>query len=147
MNVKYVILYKLKNRKNIEDIVNICRRLNIEVIYIPREDSEYVPENVQISRDIYEIVHGLEDNVSFIVLETYGDKYLTEIDLGENICVIVGAEDTGIPEIEINKLPRDRTHVVKIPMGVYGASYNVVTSLIMMLTECLIRTYDEGILD
>ncbi len=139
MRVRYVILYKLKNKKNIEDICEICRRLKIDVIYISREDTTYIPENVKIYRDINEIVEKLDQDIEYIVLETYGNKYISELEVEKDTCIIVGAEDTGIPEKEVEKLPKDRTHIVKIPMGIYGTSYNVVTSLVMMITEFLIR--------
>ncbi|NPA69311.1 MAG: TrmH family RNA methyltransferase [Crenarchaeota archaeon] len=139
MKITHVILYKLKNRKNIEDIINICRNINIDVIYIAREDVEYVPENIKVFRSIEECLREIENVDQYIILETYGDKYLSEIEFKDKICIIVGAEDLGIPEREVEKFPRERTYVVKIPMGRYGSSYNVVTSLIMMFTEFLIR--------
>ncbi|NPB00442.1 MAG: tRNA (cytidine(34)-2'-O)-methyltransferase [Crenarchaeota archaeon] len=139
MKITHVILYKLKNRRNIEDIVEICRNLNIEVIYIARDYVEHVPENMKVFRSIEECLREIENVDQYIILETYGNKYLPEIDFKNNICIVVGAEDLGIPEKEIEKFPRERTCIVKIPMGRYGSSYNVVTSLIMMLTEFLIR--------
>ncbi len=139
MKITHVVLYKLKNRKNIEDIVNICKNLNVDVIYIAREDVEYVPENIKIFRNIEECLREIENVDQYIILETYGNKYLPEVEINGRVCIVVGAEDLGIPEKEVEKFPKDRTCIVKIPMGRYGASYNVVTSLIMMLTELLIR--------
>ena len=142
MRVKYVIMYKLKNLKNIEDIVQICKANNIKPIYIQREDIE-IPniEDILYYRDIEEAYKSIDDgNIKYVVLETYGDKYVNEIDLSSSdIAIIVGAEDIGIPKDELVKIDSSRVQVVRIPMNIQGTSYNVVTSLVMLITEVMFQ--------
>ncbi len=71
----------------------------------------------------------------FIVLETYGTRYLNEIEAqpDRDVVLVVGAEDYGIPINEVAKLPH--SIVARLPTSVEGMSYNVVSSLVMAIYE------------
>ncbi len=140
MSVRYVIMYKLKNKKNIEDIVNICLKNSIEPILILREDVENIEiESLKTFRNIEEAINYISSecrNITYIVLETYGNEYTFDVEYRGNLCIIVGAEDIGVPEDEVTKIVGNK-HIVKIPMKIQGTSYNVVSSFVMLLTEIL----------
>lgn len=89
-----------------------------------------------------EIVDREPDSL-FIVLETYGTKYITEIEIHglSSIVLIIGAEDYGIPISEASKLPR--SIIARLPVSVEGMSYNVVSSLVMALYELKRRARDS----
>ncbi len=140
--IRYVLMYKLKNVQNIRDIAEICKNINAEAWLIAREDVTYeeLPPNINIATTLEEAVEHIGRSVTYIVLETYSNRYLSELPeevFSEDICIVVGAEDIGFPESEIPKLPK--VYVAKIPMGIQGMSYNVVSSLVMAIEEIVSR--------
>ncbi len=139
--IRHVLMYKLKNVQNIVDIAEICRLVGASPWLVPREDSVLeLPSNINVVHSLERAVECVGRDLTYLVLETYGDRFLSELPdevfLGET-CLVVGAEDFGFPESEVSKLPR--AYVAKIPVGVQGASYNVVSSLVMALEEARLR--------
>ncbi len=141
VRITHIVMYKLKNVKNIIDIVEISYNIGAVPVLILREDFqevEQIKNKVVIYENIEELLREI-GNRKVIVLETYGDKYVHELDLrpGEDVCIMVGSEDLGVPEDEVKKLPN--YDIVKIPMLIQGTSYNVVSSLVMLLQELYVR--------
>ncbi len=109
---------------------------------VARPQTEYkleiLPEKVR-NRIIFlsslDEVINYEPKSFFIVLETYGTKYLNEIEVqpDRDVVLVVGAEDYGIPVNEAAKLPH--SIVARLPTSVEGMSYNVVSSLVMAIYE------------
>ncbi len=82
-----------------------------------------------------EKITNYEPNSLFIVLETYGTRYLNEIEVqpSQDVVLVIGAEDYGLPLNEAAKLPH--SVVARLPTNVEGMSYNVVSSLVMAIYE------------
>ncbi len=141
VKITHIIMYKLKNVKNILDIAEISYNVGAVPVLVLREDFqevEQVKNRVVLYDNLEELLKEV-GNRKVIVLETYGDKYVHELELGpdEEVCIMVGSEDLGVPEDEVKKLPN--YEVVKIPMLIQGTSYNVVSSLVMLLQELYVR--------
>jgi len=137
-------MYKLKNIQNIKDIADICLNIGAQAWLVLREDVTYsdIPPNVHTVISLEEAVNNIGRDITYIVLETYSNRYLSELPddiLKSDLCLVVGAEDIGFPESEISKLPPN-TYVAKIPMGIQGMSYNVVSSLVMAIEEITLRS-------
>jgi len=75
-----------------------------------------------------------------IALETSG-KLVDTLNFPTSGCasIVLGAEDYGIPSHILSLLRSKGAIVVRLPMSRYGVSYNVVTSLVMLLTDLSIR--------
>jgi len=114
------------------------------VLAIPRAESSSDP--CGIVRCVDE--EGALSEISrckILVLETEGiDLHLARL-VDEKICisVVLGAEDYGIPKEFIESLKSAGAIVVRIPMCSYGVSYNVVTSLVILLTELSLAALRE----
>jgi len=95
---------------------------------------EKVRNRIRFLSSLDEITCYERDSL-FIILETYGTKYLNEIELQPNhdIVLVVGAEDYGIPVNEVVRMPH--SIVARLPTSVEGMSYNVVSSLVMAIYE------------
>ncbi len=135
-----VVFYHPKNPQNVRDLLNICRHVGAELIIIPRPSFSY-NANVLAVRSLDEAISKAPLRSPILVLETYAKKLISEcvkeLCNKDSIVVLLGAEDYGIPLEEIAKLPSDRVVLCRIPMSVSGASYNVVSSFVMLLYELL----------
>ncbi len=97
------------------------------------------PTGVEAYGDLVEAVSSVaEGSALVLVLETYG-VHVDELDVGpvDSLVIVVGAEDYGVPQREVERLKAvgHEVKVVRLPMSVPGASYNVVASLVMLLYE------------
>lgn len=138
-----IFFYHPKNPQNVTDIGTIAKYLNAELYVVLRPESRVV-EGLQAIRglkarvfnDFEEALRELPQNALYIVLETYGEKLLNELEIGgyNHVIVAVGAEDYGLPASIATRLPGNKVYV-KIPVAVHGSSYNVVASLVMALYE------------
>ena len=135
----YFVFYKLKDIENIKEILQIAKSLNLKVIIIPRED---VDINYKQLSDIYKF-EVMDFNTFFnrfkdkriVFIETYGNKFVNEVYLGQFDALVFGAEDFGIDLCDIKKF--GQKEVLKIP--ILKDSYNVVSSFVMVLTELHIQ--------
>jgi len=130
-----LVLYKLKDEENIKEIVYIAEKFNIKVLAVKRENVNYEKFPIEIYLSFDDLIQKFEDK-RFIFIETYGTKYLHEVDLKKDDVFVLGAEDYGIPYYEIEKVKNKE--IVKIPVKKPG-SYNVVSSFVMLLTELKIK--------
>ena len=130
-----VVLYELKSEENLEEFLKICEELNIKLIIIQRKNSNIDYE--KLKKPYVEIYRSLDEylennkNKKFLIFETYGNKFINEVDLKEFDAFVFGSEDYGIPLNEIEKFKNKE--IVKIPTKIPG-SYNVVSSFIIALT-------------
>ena len=128
-----ILLYQLKDIENIKKFIEICKELNVKLSLIARKtDIDYH----KLSKDIniyYSFDEYLDKNKDkrFLFFETYGNKYIWDINLKDFDIFVFGAEDYGIPLNEIEKVKNKE--IVKIPTKVYG-SYNVVSSFVIFLS-------------
>jgi tRNA (cytidine/uridine-2'-O-)-methyltransferase len=137
-----ISFYHPKNPQNLWDVAAIAEYLNANLYVIPRPSIDYkldrLPESmrkkIRFLSNLAEL-KSYEPKAEYIVLETYGDKLITELSVscGRDIVLIVGAEDYGIPPESLSVL--DNYTVYLIPVAVEGMSYNVVTSIIMAIYE------------
>lgn len=136
------MFYHPKNHLNLHDAAYITYSIGSVLYVVPRSKVEYkleiLPEKIRnrirIIGSIDEVTRYEPDSF-YIVLETYGIRYLSEVRIpyDRNVVLIIGAEDYGVPRDELSTLPH---HVVaKLPVSVEGMSYNVVASLVMALYE------------
>jgi len=122
-----VVLYELKSEENLEEFLKICEELNIKVIIIQRKNSNIDYEKlkrpyVEIYKSLDEYLENNKDK-KFLIFETYGNKFVNEVNLKEFDAFVFGSEDYGIPLNEIEKFKNKE--IVKIPTKIPG-SYNVV---------------------
>ena len=84
-----------------------------------------------------EVVRMLPSDTFYVVLETYGLRFLheAEIPLENHIAIVVGAEDYGIPEEAVAVIPEQSRVVARIPGAVQGMSYNVASTVAMAVYE------------
>ncbi|MEM5820803.1 MAG: TrmH family RNA methyltransferase [Candidatus Aenigmatarchaeota archaeon] len=138
-----ILLYKLKSYENLYEILKICKELDIKVHAILREKYENEYEKLKEKfGNYFNVYKTLEEfleitnstNKKFLILETFGNKLIFDIDLKDFDFIVLGAEDFGIPMNEIEKIKNKE--VVKIPTKAIG-SYNVVSSLIIFLSFVL----------
>ena len=135
----HFVFYKLKDIENIKEILQIAKSLNLKVIIIPREDVDI--DYKQLS-SIYKF-EVMNFNMFFnkfkdkkiAFIETYGNKFVNEVYLGQFEALVFGSEDFGIDLCDIKKF--DQKEVLKIP--ILKDSYNVVSSFVMVLTELHIQ--------
>ncbi|MEM0379496.1 MAG: TrmH family RNA methyltransferase [Nanopusillaceae archaeon] len=128
-----ILLYKLKDIENIKDFLKICNSLNLSLSIIKREGADYdfiKDKKVQFYDSFEEFLEKNKDK-KFLFFETYGDKYIFDVNLKDFDIFVFGAEDYGIP-IEIIEKVKNK-EIVKIPTKIPG-SYNVVSSFIVFLT-------------
>ncbi|MEM4772873.1 MAG: TrmH family RNA methyltransferase [Nanoarchaeales archaeon] len=128
-----ILLYKLKDVENIKDFLKICDSLNLPLHIIKREEVDYgfiKNKKVQFYNSFEEFLEKNKDK-KFLFFETYGNKYIFDVNLKDFDIFVFGAEDYGIP-IEIIEKVKNK-EVVKIPTKIPG-SYNVVSSFIIFLT-------------
>ncbi len=140
LRISHILMYKLKNLKNILDIAEIAYNVGAVPVLVVRPDFQELEElkgRVVYVENIETAIQEIGADKKYIVLETYGTKYASELEVEGDICIVVGSEDLGIPEDEVKKLPN--AEVVKIPMYIQGTSYNVVSSLVMLLQELYVR--------
>ncbi|KSW11972.1 hypothetical protein CF15_04045 [Pyrodictium occultum] len=137
-----VIFYHPKNPQNLHDVAALAASLRARLYVVPRPGVDYKLEMLQgrlrsrlvMVGSLAEAVDRIGD-ANYIVLETYGNKYLHEVKMeGDSIVLVIGAEDYGIPPSLLEALKRPVT-VAKIPTAVQGMSYNVAASLAMALYE------------
>lgn len=135
----YFVFYKLKDIENIKEILQIAKSLSLKVIIIPRDDAsiDYKQLNNIYKFEVMNFntfFNTFKDKkVAFI--ETYGNKFVSEVDLSQFDVLVFGAEDFGIDLCDIRKF-RSR-EILKIP--ILKDSYNVVSSFVMVLTELNIQ--------
>ena len=139
----FFVFYKLKAEDNIEDILEIAKDLNLNIIFIPRENSLVNFDKFREKYDFeimdYEgFVNRFKDKkIAFI--ETYGTKYIHEVNLSEFDAFIFGSEDYGINLCDIKKA--SNYEVLKIPIK--SESYKVVSSFVMVLTELKLQEINQ----
>ncbi len=136
------MFYHPKNHLNLHDAAYIAYSTGSILYVVPRPRVEYklemlpgkIRNRIRIINDINEVTRHEPDSF-YIVLETYGIKYLGEVEVPEDkrIVLVIGAEDYGVPRDALSALPR--YVVAKLPVSVEGMSYNVVASLVMALYE------------
>ncbi|BES82033.1 TrmH family RNA methyltransferase [Pyrodictium abyssi] len=145
-----VVFYHPKNPQNLHDVAALAASLRANLYVIPRPGVDYKLEMLQyrartrlkIVQSMAEAVNSIGDAV-YTVLETYGDRYLHEIEIdGDKVAVIIGAEDYGVPRHVLDSLEKPIV-VAKIPTAVQGMSYNVAASLAMALYE-VVRRFRAG---
>ncbi len=139
MYLKGIVFYHPKNPRNVSDMAAIAGELGTPFIVVARPGEEYT--GVRVVQSIEEAVEAItsKDDV-VLVLETYGEsveRVLTGCLQGAGgIAIILGAEDYGVPIVEVEKLKlKRRVCVAKLPVRALGHSYNVVSSLVMILYE------------
>jgi len=130
-----VLLYELKSEENLEEFARICEDLKIKLIIIQRKScsidyEKFKKLNVEIYKSLDEYLEN-NHHKKFLIFETYGNKFINEVNLKEFDVFVFGSEDYGIPLNEIEKFKNKE--IVKIPTKVPG-SYNVVSSFIIALT-------------
>lgn len=145
-----VVFYHPKNPQNLHDVAALAASLRANLYVILRPGVDYKLEMLQyrartrlkIVQSMAEAVNSIGDAV-YIVLETYGDRYLHEIEIDKDkVAVIIGAEDYGVPRHVLDSLEKPIV-VAKIPTAVQGMSYNVASSLAMALYE-VVRRFRAG---
>ncbi len=146
----YVIFYHPKNPLNLGDVLQLCRATGAQLIVVRRPGATYNTEEVvrgqaEIVDKLEEAVARIPDDATIILLETYALKPLSSCleEVGETAAVLVGAEDYGVPRYEVDKLPRDRLLLCRIPMAVEGSSYNVASTVAMLLYEARRREHER----
>ena len=130
-----VVFYHPKDPANVEDMKRIVEDIGGDLLIIPRKGVlEDHPNAVSLEEAIARI-----SACEKVLLETYGFDRLDEVDLecGKCIAIIVGAEDYGVPLAISEKFSPNV--VARMPMAVEGMSYNVVSTVVMALTEILYK--------
>ena len=131
-----IIFYHPKNPSNIVDAALIAGSVAAPLFIVERPGTP-IPrdvggrEGVKVVKSLAEAVQATSSDY-YVVLETYGHTCVDELVFPqgvESVALVVGAEDYGLPLEELERLPRDRTVVAKIPVGVEGSSYNAVFSM------------------
>lgn len=140
-----VLFYHPKDIKNVIDIHNLLNSINGKLIIIPRNENPEVIEycyksGIETYLNFDKFLEVYRDR-KFLILETYGNKFIQEVNVNENSIIVLGAEDYGFPKELLNKIPD--YEVVKIPMGIQGGSYNVVTCLVILIYEILRQKYSK----
>ena len=144
-----IAFYHPKNPQNLWDVAAVAEALNANLYVVPRPSADYkldqlpraMRSKVKLIGSLSEL-KALEKDAEFIVLETYGDRLITELSLEcRDVVVIVGAEDYGVPVEALSGLDSYSTYL--IPVAVEGMSYNVVTSIVMAVYEIL-RSWREA---
>lgn len=130
-----ILLYELKSEENLEEFVKICENLKIKLVIIQRKSysidyEKFKKPNVEIYKSLDEYLEN-NSHKKFLIFETYGNKFIDEVNLKDFDVFVFGSEDYGIPLSEIEKF--NNKEIVKIPIKVPG-SYNVVSSFIITLT-------------
>jgi len=134
-----VVAYMLRDERNLGDIAAIASSLGAECLVVERPGGPGAPMGCR-SVSAGEL-RGLLGGCRVVVLETYGDRLVTDgLPCGGCVAVVVGAEDYGVPRELAAGLGAD---VYLIPVAVEGMSYNVVSSLVMALYE-LARSCKSG---
>ena len=133
-----LVLYHLKNPRNVSDIAALANSLGAEVILVRRPDAQQALSGVRQADSLSEAVTGYcSRGYRVLVLETYGEPVERVIKgLGAGgVVVLVGAEDYGIPREEIEALKAQGCSVsaARLPMAVPATSYNVASSVAMLL--------------
>ena len=134
-----IAFYHPKNPQNVADLASLAAHKRSRLFIVPRPGQEppvpsMVRGSIVVISDLAEIGRYL-DRAGFLVLETYGVRYLHEVELsGECIVIVVGAEDYGVPKDELGKLPGSYV-IARIPVAVQGMSYNVVMSAAIAIYE------------
>lgn len=136
-----LLFYHPKDPKNVEDIARVASRLGAELLVVPRPGGPSL-EGVEPRPRIVSLEEAAEElrGCFKLLLETYGFRYLDEVELdcGRGcIALILGAEDYGFPRHLAEALGVDE--VARIPMAVEGMSYNVASSAVMGLYEVYSR--------
>ena len=145
-----VVFYHPKNPQNLHDVAALAASLRASLYVVPRPGVDYKLEMLQGRvRTRLRIVQSIEEaeneigDALYIVLETYGDKYIHEVEINnERVAIIIGAEDYGVPQHVLGSIGKP-TVVAKIPTAVQGMSYNVAASLAMALYE-VVRKLQSG---
>ena len=130
-----VVFYHPKDPANVEDMKRIVEDLNGDLLIIPRKGVlEDHPNAVSLEEAIARI-----SACEKVLLETYGFEHLDDVNLECSKCVaiIVGAEDYGVPPTVGEKFLPDA--IARVPMAVEGMSYNVVSTVVMALTEIVYK--------
>jgi len=127
-----IVLYHPKDIANVRDFLSICRALGCSVLAVPR--SSNIDEVCSLATCIDSIESFLDPACTTIVLETVGTTTPPRI-CTECVNIVLGAEDYGLPENVVKELRERGAQIVRLAMSRYGVSYNVVTSLVMFLTD------------
>jgi len=128
------VFYHPKERENVRELLSISQRLRAELVIVPRPTGRNL---CSLARCVdLEDVKALVSGSTVVVLETTGIDIL-QVPL-HDLCkgplsIVVGAEDYGVPPQAILSL--NPSYVIRLPMSVAGASYNVVSSLVILLTH------------
>jgi tRNA (cytidine/uridine-2'-O-)-methyltransferase len=136
-----IIFYHPKNPQNVADLASLAAHKRSPLIVVPRPGGEHIAvaetprHHIIQAASLREATEKLPGNTLYLVLETYGKRYITDISFENEDCIalVLGAEDYGIPPSMLDSLPRHL--VAKIPVAVQGMSYNVVVSAAIALYE------------
>ncbi len=140
MHLCGIVFYHPKNPQNLGDMAALASHKRVPLVVVQRPGEQVRPAlppraRVITVQDIREVGNVFKEAL-YLVLETYGLRFIEEIELQEGnqgcLVLVVGAEDYGIPEEEAARLPGERI-VAKIPVAVQGMSYNVVVSAAIAL--------------
>jgi len=131
----FFVFYKLKDIQNIKEILEISKYLGLNIIFIPREDTFYYYENLKkfykFEMIDYDNFLRISENSWIAFIETFGNKYIFEENLGKYQFFVFGSEDKGIDICDIKKAKN--YDILKIP--ILKESYNVVSSFVMIIRE------------
>jgi len=140
LNVDLIVFYHPKDYENVRDIICVAKSLGIsKIAIVKRPGSKYphdIASGIQLFDSLDNIVRAYKD-LKYIILETYGssDMSLLRGSCEKHLGIILGAEDYGIPRYVTEIIP-DKL-IIRLPMKVASASYNVVTALVILLYELI----------
>jgi tRNA (cytidine/uridine-2'-O-)-methyltransferase len=135
-----VVFYHPKNPRNVSDLLTLIKHFEGKVVVVKREGAPMAIPGVEVREDLVDAVKRLAKTGRpfIVVLETYG-VHIDDISIPrtDHLVVIVGAEDYGVPEHEVERLKSlgYEVAVARLPMAVPGTSYNVVASFAILLYE------------
>lgn len=140
LGVDLIVFYHPKDYENVRDVICVAKSLGISKIAIVKrpgiECSRITVWGVRLFDSLDDVIKAYQ-GLKYIVLETYGfsDMSLLRNSCGKRLGVILGAEDYGIPRHIVESIP-DKL-IIRLPMKVASASYNVVTALVILLYELM----------
>ena len=131
----FFVFYKLKDLQNIKEILVIAKQLNLNIMFIPREDTSFSYDKLKTIHKFYimdyESFLNMSGDCNIAFIETYGSKYIFEENLAKYRFFVFGSEDKGVDLCDIKKAKN--YSILKIP--ILRDSYNVVSSFVMVIRE------------
>lgn len=138
--MKTFVFYKIKDIRNLEDILDITSRFGIRVVIISREESDIsfkLPRTVDLI-DEKEFIEKFKDK-KILVVETIGDKLLYEAKLEEFDMIMFGSEDEGVDICFLKNL-KNVTYA-KIPFK--KGSYNLTSVVGIVVSEMILQKLEN----